>query len=61
MTSEQIHIFRAMSPARKLDLAARFHLEARQLKTAGLRMLHPDWSEEEIRRKVRELFLYAPG
>ena len=59
MTSEQIVIFKAMSPARKLELAAWFHASARRLKTHALRAQHPDWSDERIARRVAELFLYA--
>jgi hypothetical protein len=59
MTPEQARIYRAMAPAQKLALAARFQLGARDLKAAGLRSQHPDWSEEKIRSRVRELFLYA--
>ena len=59
MTSEQVKIFRAMSPARKLNLAGQFHYAARKLKDRGLRALHPDWSNAQIEERVREIFLYA--
>ena len=59
MTSEQVKIFRAMSPARKLDLAGQFYHAARQLKARGLRAQHPEWSDERIEARVREIFLYA--
>lgn len=59
MTPEQVNIYRHMSPARKLELAAEFNQSARALKSAALRAQHPDWSEEDIHRKVRECFLYA--
>ena len=59
MHPQQISIFRAMSPARKLELAADFHFAARHLKSQSLKALHPDWSNERVRRKVREMFLYA--
>jgi hypothetical protein len=48
-----------MSPARKLEIASEFQAAARRLKAGGLRSLHPGWSEEQIQRNVRELFLYA--
>lgn len=48
-----------MSPARKLELAANFVFAARQLKKQSLRMQHPDWTNEQVERKTRELFLYA--
>jgi hypothetical protein len=59
MSPEQVEIFRKMSPAKKLELAANFWFGARELKAAGLRSMHPDWSEEQIQQKVYELFLYA--
>jgi len=59
MTPEQIQIFRAMSPARKLQLAAQFYFASRALKAQALRAQHPEWSDEEIDKRVKELFLYA--
>ena len=59
MTPEQIRIYKAMSPAQKLALALKFCHDARELKTRSLASLHPDWSDEQIRAKVRELFLRA--
>jgi hypothetical protein len=52
-------IIRAMTPAQKLKTAEQLYWSARELKAAGLRMQHPDWTEEEIERAVREAFLYA--
>jgi hypothetical protein len=59
MHPEQIRIFKAMPPSMKLQLAANFQLAARQLKKQSLKMQHPDWTDEQIQHKVRELFLYA--
>ncbi|NQT94733.1 MAG: hypothetical protein HQ559_18395 [Lentisphaerae bacterium] len=59
MTPEQVKIFRAMSAARKLDLAGQFHCAARRLKAQGLRAQHPEWSDTRILQRVREIFLYA--
>jgi hypothetical protein len=56
---EQKRIFQSMSPARKLELAEMLYWEARELKFAGLKTLHPDWEDSKIRQKVREIFLYA--
>ncbi len=35
--------------ARKFELVGQFNQAARELKAAGLRMQHPDWSEEHIK------------
>lgn len=59
MTEEEIRILRAMTPAQKLAVAQRMNWSARALKAAALRQQHPDWSEEEVRLKVREIFLYG--
>ena len=61
MTPEQIKIYRNMSMARKFELIGQFNQAARELKAAGLRMQHPGWSEERIKARVAELFLYARG
>lgn len=61
MHEQQKAIYRGMSMRRKLELAAEFNRAARELKAATLRTMHPEWSEEQIRRKVKEAFLYAPS
>ncbi len=57
--SEYWKILRAMTPAQKLDAMQRIYNTARDLKAAGLRMQHPDWSDDQINAAVREAFLYA--
>ena len=59
MHPEQITLYKAMSPAQKLKLAADFNQSARDLKAAALKQFHPEWSEEQVQKKVRDLFLYA--
>lgn len=56
---EQIAIFRAMSPERRLQLAEQLYWSARKMKAAGVRMQHPDWSEEQITAEVRRIFTHA--
>ena len=48
-----------MAPEQKLSVALRLYYAAKELKEAGLRVKHPDWSEEMIRDKIRKIFLYA--
>ena len=57
MNTAAQRILRAMSPAQKLKAAERLYRSARQLKAAALRAQHPDWTDETIRRAVREVFL----
>ncbi|MFW5894264.1 MAG: hypothetical protein ACOCUY_03925 [Verrucomicrobiota bacterium] len=61
MHDQQLNIYRKMSMGCKLELAAEFNRSARELKAATLRSVHPEWTEQQIRRKVKETFLYAPS
>jgi len=61
LTPHEVAIFKAMSPAKKLDLIANMYFQAHALKKAGLKMQHPDWTDEQIEAKVREIFLYGTG
>jgi hypothetical protein len=61
MEPEVQRIARAMSATQKLRAAERLYWSAHQLKVAALRAQHPDWTDEAIRRAVREAFLYARG
>ena len=55
----QREIYRRMTPEEKLRIAFKMNLEARELKAAWLKQQHPDWSQEQIDNKVREIFLHA--
>ncbi|TET62439.1 MAG: hypothetical protein E3J47_03585 [Candidatus Stahlbacteria bacterium] len=59
MHPEQKRIFQAMKPEKKLRVAQMLYYSARELKAAGLRAQNPNWSEEMIKDRVREIFLYA--
>jgi len=48
-----------MTPEKKLQLALGLYYSAREIKAAGLKRQHPDWSTAKINQKVREIFLYA--
>lgn len=50
----QTAIWRQRSAAEKIDLVGRLWLQARNLKRATLRSLHPDWSESQLEAAVRE-------
>ncbi len=56
---KQRDIIRGMSPAKKLALAEQLWHEARRLKEASVRTLHPDWPDSKVRQAVREAFLHA--
>jgi len=59
MHREQIRVFKAMTAARKLEIAASFCSSARLLKTQALKQQHPDWPESRLRREVKDLFIRA--
>ena len=59
MSPEEIRILRAMTPEQKLRAAERIYWTARSLKAAWLRAQHPDWSEDQVQHKVREIFRNA--
>ena len=56
---EHLRILRAMTPEQKLRAAEGLYDSARGLKAAVLRADHPDWTEEQVQRAVREWLLYA--
>ena len=59
MDPVQKKIFKAMSPSKKLELSTRLYDSAIELKTAAIHQQHPSWTEKEVAKKVREIFLYA--
>ena len=59
MTPEQLRIYKAVSPAQKLALALAHYEAAQELKDRSFRNLHPEWTDERVRHKVREVFLRA--
>jgi len=59
MREIQVEIYRKMSPQKKLEIAFGLYKVARELKAAGLRMVHTDWTEGQIRKEVTRIFLNA--
>ncbi len=57
----QRDIYRRMTPAEKWRRLVELDQTARAIKRAGVRMLHPDWTDEEVEREVVRLFLHARG
>jgi hypothetical protein len=52
-------IIRRMTPEAKLRVSFEHYAFARKLKAAGIRMQHPEWSEEQVQAAVRDAFLNA--
>jgi hypothetical protein len=55
----QIEGFRRMTPAEKLRRVADPYGTGIQLRMAGLRLAHPDWTEERLEREARRSLLHA--
>jgi hypothetical protein len=49
-------ILAALTPAQKLATAGQAYSGLRELKAVGLRLLHPEWTEEEIQKGVSRAF-----
>ncbi len=58
---EHIAIMRAMTGQKRLKVAEQMFWEARELKAAGVRHHHPDWSEAEVVAEVNRIFLHGAG
>ena len=58
-TPEYVAVLRRMSGQQKLRAAAALYWGARKLKAARLRQLHPDWTDEQIQQRVKEIFMHA--
>ena len=54
--SIQDEILRKMSPEKKLQMAGGMYDLAKKLKNAYLAQQHPDWTEEQVDKAVREIF-----
>ena len=59
MHPEQKRILKTMTPSQKLKIAMDLYYSARELKAAGLRNQHPDWTEDRVQEKVLEIFRNA--
>jgi hypothetical protein len=61
MTQQKIQdeILRKMTPQQKLEVAMNLYYSARELKSAWIRQLHQDWSDQQVEEAVREIFVNA--
>lgn len=55
----QFEIYSNMSYAQKWKEMLKLRETAWVLKLAGLRALHPEWNEQQIKDEVKRIFLYA--
>lgn len=59
LTPEYIAVLRRMSGEEKLRAAFRLYWSARKIKEAAVRDQHPELTAEQVRERVREIFLNA--
>lgn len=59
MTPEYRATLRRMTGQQKLRTAFALYHSARKLKSCALRRSHPEMTEEQIREKVKDIFLHA--
>lgn len=59
VSAEYRESLRRLSGAQKIRTAFALYWDARRLKAARLREQHPDWSEDEIEQRVKEIFMNA--
>lgn len=55
----QYEYLKKMSPQQKLEASMNLYYSARKLKEAWLRQLHSDWSDQQIKKAVKEAFVNA--
>ena len=59
LTPEYVATLQRMTGQQKLRSAFVLYWGARKLKAANLRQQHPDWSEDQVQQRVKEIFLHA--
>lgn len=58
-TPEYVVALRRLSGEQKWRTAFELYWSARELKAAALREQHPEWTEEQVQERVKEIFLHA--
>jgi hypothetical protein len=56
LTKQQVEAYRRMSPTEKWRQSKALYFAARERKRAFLKQQYPDWSDEDIERKLRRFF-----
>jgi hypothetical protein len=55
----QLEGLKRATPAQKLEMAAALYEAGIRLRMAGLRMTHPDWSDEQLDHEARRSLRHA--
>lgn len=53
----QVEGFKRMTPAEKIEMVMALREAGIRLRVAGLRMAHPDWTDEQLDREARQALL----
>ncbi|MGH7935553.1 MAG: hypothetical protein ACREF8_00910 [Chthoniobacterales bacterium] len=56
---EQIKVLRKMTPAQRLQMGMQLIEEMRELRAGMLRLEHPEWTREQVRRALRDFVLHG--
>jgi hypothetical protein len=59
LTPEYVAALRRTSGQQKWKTAFALYWGARKLKAAALHQQHPDWTDEQVQERVREIFLHV--
>lgn len=59
ITPEYLAALRRIPGREKLRTAFQLYWGARKIKAVRLRQQHPDWSEDQLQQRVKEIFFYA--
>lgn len=59
MSEEYRAALQRLSGEDRIKAGMQLYWTARKVKAARLRQLHPTWTEEQIDREVRNIFLHA--
>jgi hypothetical protein len=59
VTPEYAAALQRMTGEQKWRTATDLYWAARDLKAMALRHQHPDWTETQVQRKVKEIFMHA--
>ena len=59
LTPEYVATLRRTTGQQKWKTAFALYWGARKLKAAALRQQHPDWTDRQVQKKVKEVFLHA--
>jgi len=58
--AHQLELYRLAGPQRRVEIAAELSDAVRELARAGVRLRHPEFSDDQVRRELLRIF-YGAG